>query len=391
MAPTDVAPQDPLDFTNRYNTPIPPEKQPAFDQWATTQKQTTGKDPRGDRYNYDVNGFWLANSGTDARGHGSDDFKKPNHPTFSDQSEWNGVDGYVGGKWADATPKARGTYTPSVANMAPEEGLQQYFDKAEPDTQLLPTEKVPQPSGRNGQYQISDFVYRVKPQVPLAPQPQAPSYRARPQLADGAAPGKVEQDGQTGYKALALAPDPIPTAQSRWTRTPIAFGQTYNTPDENSASTLYNEKGDQAVRIEANMGSDPASNSRMLRHESIHALLAASPADKNRIAADPAVAKASQPIVNKLKSAGYRGDVNTELPAYMAAFSNSKDEWTGGVPLEQRNAYTDAYANALGKQDPQTAAKYRRMLIDSSPGTPAAAINLMPGPAAAAYRSKPGQ
>lgn len=163
---------DPLDFSGKYNTPIPPEKQPAFDQWATQQQQTTGKDPRGDRYDYDVNGFFLSGQATDPRGHATDQFKKPNHPTFSDESQYNGLDGYVGGKWSDKG------YEPSVTNLQfrPQPVLQQYFNKVEPDTKLLPQSPLPQPTGRNGQYRISDF--RAKPAAASpAPAPAVPQRR----------------------------------------------------------------------------------------------------------------------------------------------------------------------------------------------------------------------
>lgn len=33
-------------------------------------------------------------------GHMPDTYKKPNHPTFSDESIYNGVDGHYGGRWA---------------------------------------------------------------------------------------------------------------------------------------------------------------------------------------------------------------------------------------------------------------------------------------------------
>lgn len=219
--------------------------------------------------------------------------------------------------------------------------------------------------------------------APLPPRPggSPPLGRSTAMLADGLASSAKPQveDAGTGYSASKLAPEPEPTAQSRWTRAPITFGQSYNAPDANSASTLYNEQGNQAVGIEANFGSDPVANNRMLRHESIHGLLVSGKADYRTVAKDPAVATAAAPIKRIFQKQGYKGDIDRELPAYLGAFSNSKDEWTGGVTPEMRNAYVNAYANALARQDPQTAAKYRRMLVDSSPGTPAASVSLYPG------------
>lgn len=226
---------------------------------------------------------------------------------------------------------------------------------------------------------MPDIFDQIAPEKAQAPPPSGDIFD---QISASPTPGPSAkpafEDAGPGYSASKLAPEPEATAQSRFTKTPIAFGQTYNAPDANSASTLYNDVGNKALSIEANFGSDPVANSRMLRHESIHGMLVESPADYQKIAKDPAVAAAAASIKKRMLAAGYKGDIDRELPAYLGAFSNSKSEWTGGVTPAERNAYVEAYAKALSKQDPQTAAKYRRMLIDSSPGTPASAINLEP-------------
>ena len=145
MPPTKQA--DPLDFSAKYNTPIPPDKQAAFNQWVTQQKQKTGRDPLGDRYDYDVNGFWLSGGGQDARGHGSDQFKKPNHPTFSDESQYHGVDGNYGGKWISSN--GSDFYEPSATNINFHgvDNLKEYFQKVEPETQLLVPPQSPSSIG----------------------------------------------------------------------------------------------------------------------------------------------------------------------------------------------------------------------------------------------------
>lgn len=214
--------------------------------------------------------------------------------------------------------------------------------------------------------------------------------------AEPAPPASSEHDAPKGYAASKLAPDPTPTAQSRWTRTPIAFGQTYNAPGENSADTTYgndpaytnrNYGSGPATLIEANMGSEPIANGRMLRHESIHALLSASKSDWGKVLADPVLRVASKPIVRILKANGYKGDeedIAHELPAYLGAFTTSgtdpvtklPSEYTSGVTPAMRRVYVAAFARALGKQDPESAAKYQRMLLDTSPGAqPGAAQN----------------
>lgn len=159
---TPAPPPDPNDFSAKYNTPIPPDKQAAYDQWGAAQKQKTGKDPRKDNYDYDVKGFFMAGDTPDARGHGSDQFKKPNEPTFSDQSKYNGVDGYTGGSWIDApgmkpqypgdVNSKPGFFQPSQTNLHFNEGgmagLQQHFNDprvGDRNVKLLPPLDVTTP------------------------------------------------------------------------------------------------------------------------------------------------------------------------------------------------------------------------------------------------------
>ncbi len=77
----------------------------------------------------------------DDRGHTTDKFKKPNHPTFSDESQYSGQNGNVGGHWGDD-----GTFTPSNTNLTQHTSaeLQQYFKQNEPDTKLVLPEKQAQ-------------------------------------------------------------------------------------------------------------------------------------------------------------------------------------------------------------------------------------------------------
>ena len=142
-------PPDPLDFTNKYNTPLPPGSEGAYAVWA----KRMGQDPVKGKYDYDLQGAFLQGSGPAASGHFTDAFKKPNHPTFSSESQYNGVDGYVGGKWTDKG------YRPSVTNVQfhTQPGLASYFKTTEPGTALLPPAPTPTPTGANGNYRISDL------------------------------------------------------------------------------------------------------------------------------------------------------------------------------------------------------------------------------------------
>lgn len=127
-APTPPAPTpaDPADFSNKYNTKLSPSEEKQFTEWA----QANGKIK--DLYDYDVRGFWKDKASFADNGHGSDIYKKPNHPTFSDQSMYHGADGNYGGKWSESNGKV--TFTPSASNlknMSPQQ-LTDYFKRVEP-------------------------------------------------------------------------------------------------------------------------------------------------------------------------------------------------------------------------------------------------------------------
>lgn len=104
-----------------FDTPLPPDRQQAFQAWrnANVNPQDSGGD-------YDFQGAYLAGLTPSANGHWVDTFKKPNEPTFSNQSQyakdepglvghWNG-DQYQG-------PQSKGT---SAARLR----LQQRMDSA---------------------------------------------------------------------------------------------------------------------------------------------------------------------------------------------------------------------------------------------------------------------
>src|SRR3954468_6632520 len=97
----------PPDMTNQYNTRLSRKDEALF------QRSPTAKDV----FDYDARGEFISGQNRDnPTGHGSDTFKKPNHPTFSNESKYHGVDGHVGGTWGvDADGKD--TYTPSPTNL----------------------------------------------------------------------------------------------------------------------------------------------------------------------------------------------------------------------------------------------------------------------------------
>ena len=137
---------DDYHYITNFNTQLAPKEEDAFQQWMKSQGQVAGKDMYGDLVDYDMRGaFKDIISGKvkpDERGHYPDDYKKPNHPTFSDESIYHGIkdpktgEKYIGGTWGQENGKD--TYTPSasVLKMQSGKGLMDYFQSVEPDAIL---------------------------------------------------------------------------------------------------------------------------------------------------------------------------------------------------------------------------------------------------------------
>jgi len=116
------------DFTNKYNTVLSPLEEMEFLDWAKNQQRNV----KGDLYDYDMRGAYKAGATAEGNGHFPDTYKKPNHPTFSDESIYHGKDGYYGGKWS--TENGRDVFDAGPANMifmGPKQ-LEEYFKTVEP-------------------------------------------------------------------------------------------------------------------------------------------------------------------------------------------------------------------------------------------------------------------
>ena len=114
---------------NSYDTPLIPEEEARFRKWA-------GKRIR-DTYDYDLRGFWKSGESFAADGHGSDKYKKPNHPTFSEESQYSTPEN-KGGKWMQALD-GRWIFWASPANMRGRTigDLQGYFNQVEPGNMVI--------------------------------------------------------------------------------------------------------------------------------------------------------------------------------------------------------------------------------------------------------------
>jgi len=134
---------DDLDFTDQYNTALSPAQEAEFQNWAKSQSSAVGRDVTKDTYDYDLRGWFAQNGPQPLSGaHLTDQWKKPNHPTFSTGSIYHGADGNEGGQW-DKQPDGSWTFTPGSTNQknfSPAE-MQDYFNKVEPGNKLLPAAK----------------------------------------------------------------------------------------------------------------------------------------------------------------------------------------------------------------------------------------------------------
>lgn len=137
-----VGPRDAFseDYSDKFNTVLSPDEEEKYQAWATENHREM------DVYDYDLRGAWKElQSGTmseDERGHLGDKYKKPNHPTFSDQSIYSGQDGVAGGVWS-RNAEGKDVYTPGRKLSSVEaDRLRRYFLRNEPGVVLDLKDKV---------------------------------------------------------------------------------------------------------------------------------------------------------------------------------------------------------------------------------------------------------
>lgn len=125
------------DYTSRYNTALSPAQEQQYQQWLQALSVANGRDMSRDSFDYDMRGAFASGAAQSANAHWPDTFKKPNHPSFSDQSQYHGVSGEKGGTWAQDQNGAW-AFTPGATNMRLHgaTGLQQYFQRGDPGVRL---------------------------------------------------------------------------------------------------------------------------------------------------------------------------------------------------------------------------------------------------------------
>jgi len=126
---------DPNDYSARFNTQLSPSEESTYQAWAAANNRTK------DVYDYDMRGAWRElQSGSmqvGSDGHIGDKYKKPNHPTFSQESQYSRA-GRQGGRWKDSGARTADgepifDFEPApqnAKNMGPK-SLNEYFSKYE--------------------------------------------------------------------------------------------------------------------------------------------------------------------------------------------------------------------------------------------------------------------
>lgn len=122
---------EPPDMTTMFNTQLAPQEEQAFQAWAQKMKRSN------DLFDYDLRGAWKANAQEAANGHLPDTYKKPNHPTFSNESIYNGEAGMAGGRWVQTRDGWKFEASHSNLEFFTPQELQGYFKRAEPDAVLV--------------------------------------------------------------------------------------------------------------------------------------------------------------------------------------------------------------------------------------------------------------
>lgn len=123
-----------------YDTKLSPKKEAEYQTWVKEQSKKQGRSIESS--DYDMRGFFNdSKSEKGDNGHYPDTYKKPSHPTFSDESKYHGVDGNEGGKWKRGEGN-KWTFTPGKTNV--ENGLdktQEYLQQSDPDVTLAAPEE----------------------------------------------------------------------------------------------------------------------------------------------------------------------------------------------------------------------------------------------------------
>jgi hypothetical protein len=123
-------------YDKDYNTRLSPKLEEEYKK-VFKPEDSTDYDMRGWFFEQFMNNPLVIPSPNKEGAHYPDTYKKPNHPTFSMDSRYNGVNGNYGGVWGEE--EGKDTFKPSSTNLKNlgKEGLQDYFKRVEPNAKLL--------------------------------------------------------------------------------------------------------------------------------------------------------------------------------------------------------------------------------------------------------------
>ena len=117
-----------FDFTSLYNTRLSRDDEIAFAYDKATGAFGICYD---DMFDYDIRGAWKALAdgcmGIGSNNHLGDTYKKPNHPTFSEESIYHCRDGFYGGHWFEIEAEAY-IFVPGLTNFYSPYALAHYFE-----------------------------------------------------------------------------------------------------------------------------------------------------------------------------------------------------------------------------------------------------------------------
>jgi hypothetical protein len=104
-----------------------------YKDWLKYRSRLENRDVSNDEQDYDLYNFYKSQKQSTAPGHLPDTFKRPNHPTFSEESMYHVPVVQAGGKW-----DSEGTFKPSNQNLQnmPPSQLQEYFNEVEGSDKL---------------------------------------------------------------------------------------------------------------------------------------------------------------------------------------------------------------------------------------------------------------
>jgi len=144
-------------FSDNFNTKLDTNNELRFQNWIKEGQAKYNVDLSRDLETYDLRGFWKNGGFKDEafrsrKGHAPDTYKKPNHPTFSNESIYHNTPSDKGGMWMGGEWGREGNqdaFTPSTNMLQtthPINFLTNFFAKYEKGVKLKIPSVIQRPS-----------------------------------------------------------------------------------------------------------------------------------------------------------------------------------------------------------------------------------------------------